>query len=550
MRENMQVQFTSLLLRPHLSFDPFSSAGIDAQFGEILSTLGKLSWVIAEGQNVLAPQTRATDFTSMHKRARVEYCPLGVVGVIAPWNYPFYNIMNHIASALFAGNAVIIKISEYSAWAGDRMIRLARECLAACGYDRDLVQIVHGYGETGAALVANVDKLIFTGSPGIGKLVMGGASKTLTPLVLELGGKDPFIVCDDADVDAAVTLAMRGTFQNSGQNCVGIERIYVSESRYDEFVSKAAAAVSTLRQGPAIDPATGDFREVDVGCITTYPQLGLIQALVDDAVAKGATLVSGGKILYQGAAPSAAAPATPAPAATTATPATARSRSRSRSRAAPASSKSKGAASRAESDGESEEAPSSELAQGLFYAPTLLVGVTHAMRIANEEVFGPVMCIFKVEGDSDDAAVAMANSTEYGLGATVFSASPARANAIASRLRCGMVGVNAFGLNYLVQDLPFGGVGASGFDRFAGPEGLRSCCSVKSIVTDLFSFVSLPTPVPKPLQYPVAPEAPIFAKNLFALQFIDNPFGKLKAIFGLATATMQHANEQKAKKRN
>ena len=175
---------------------------------------------------------------------------------------------------------------------------------------------------------------------------------------------------------------------------------------------------------------------------------------------------------------------------------------------------------------------------GLFYAPTVLTGVTHDMRIANEEVFGPVLTVFRVEGDSDDAAVALANSTRYGLGATVFSGSPARANAIASRLRAGMVGVNAYGLNYLVQDLPFGGVGASGFDRFSGPEGLRSLCHVKSIVTDHVGWASLPTPVPKPLTYPLAGTAADFTKGLVGLQFEGGVWGRVRGLVEMAKACM------------
>jgi acyl-CoA reductase-like NAD-dependent aldehyde dehydrogenase len=190
---------------------------VDAQFGEILSTLGKLDWVISRGEEVLRPEPRATNFTSAHKRAQVEYHPLGVIGasppwgevasaaavlgacplpvvarrctrrptffivvtiagVIAPWNYPFYNMYNHVASALFAGNALVIKMSEYSAWSGRKYIEVGRAVLAAAGHDPDLLQLVNGFGETGAALVSSVDKLIFTGSPGIGKLVMKGAA--------------------------------------------------------------------------------------------------------------------------------------------------------------------------------------------------------------------------------------------------------------------------------------------------------------------------------------------------------------------------------------
>ena len=296
--------------------------------------------------------------------------------------------------------------------------------------------------------------------------------QTLTPLVLELGGKDPFIVCEDADLSVAVPTALRGTFQNSGQNCVGIERIYVYESILPAFVAKAVAGVHTMRQGPPIDPSTGRYTDADIGCITTAPQLALIQALVDDAVAKGATLHCGGALA-------------PAPPPGVSVP----------------------------------QEDRADLGAGLFYPPTVLSGVTHAMRIASEEVFGPVMSIITVPADSDDAAVAMANSTAYGLGATVFSARPSRGSAIASRLRCGMVGVNAFGLNYLVQDLPFGGVGDSGYGRFSGPEGLRSCCLVKSVVTDLMPNISIPTPIPAPLRYPLEPTASAFTRALTGVQF-------------------------------
>ena len=144
------------------------------------------------------------------------------------------------------------------------------------------------------------------------------------------------------------------------------------------------------------------------------------------------------------------------------------------------------------------------------------------------------MTVFCVPGNSDDAAVSLANSTVYGLGATIFSASSARANAMATRLRCGMVGVNAFGLNYLVQSLPFGGVGASGFDRFSGPEGLRACALTKSVVTDLADSFSIPTPVPKPLCYPVAPAAADFTDGLIAMQFAPTLAGRARGVAKMA----------------
>lgn len=316
--------------------------------------------------------------------------------------------------------------------------------------------------------------------------------------------------------------------QNSGQNCVGIERIYVYESLYDEFVGKAAVAVRSLRVGAPME-ANGEWGSVDMGPITTAPQLPLIQQLVEDAVAKGAHLLAGGHILFGGV--NAASASAAADVSLLSSPVGLRNRARARS---PARTATHTSGKRVDGNGINADTAPSPLAQGLFYAPTLLSNVTHGMRIANEEVFGPVMTIFKVPNNSDDAVVAMANSTQYGLGATVFSGSPARANAIAARLHCGMVGVNSYGLNYLVQSLPFGGVRASGFDRFSGPEGLRACCLLKSVVTDWSSLVSIPTPVPKPLQYPVDKEAAAFTLNLIAFQFADTWWAKFKAVLGLA----------------
>lgn len=318
---------------------------------------------------------------------------------------------------------------------------------------------------------------------------------------------------------------------------MGIERIYVYESVYEQFVRKASAEVAKLRVGAPYDVVSGHYADVDVGCITTAPQLALIDALVKDAVSKGARLIHGGKILYQGpvSAPAAAATAAPAAAAAAAPAESSRGRGKSPARPRKAAEPKEEEAGAAPAAVPAVEAPAplTGTAAGLFYAPTLLADVDHSMRIANEEVFGPVMAIFKVPRDSDEACIAMANSTEYGLGGTVYSGSPARANAIAARLHTGMVGINAFGLNYLVQSLPFGGVKSSGFDRFAGPEGLRACCLLRSVVTDKLGFLSIPTPTPAPLQYPVSKHAPDFTKSLIGLQFAPSTWGRILALFGV-----------------
>ncbi len=372
---------------------------LDAMLGEVLTTCEKIRCVSSLGEGWLKRQVRPNGPLMVHKQSYVEYHPLGVLGVIAPWNYPFHNIYNHIISGIFAGNAVVTKVSEHTSWSSRYFGAIARDALSACGHSPDLCAIVTGFGEAGAALVAcdGVDKIIFTGSPAVGKRVMAGAAPSVKPVILELGGKDPMIICDDANVQEVLPMAMRGVFQNCGQNCCGVERIYVYESRYDSFLKAATEAVKRLRQGP---PLCG--QQVDCGAMVMPAQLNIIQRLVDDAVKKGARLITGGK-------------------------------------------------------------RNVDFPNGVFYEPTLLADVTPQMLISKEEVFGPVMCVIKVLNNSDDAAVEAVNASIFGLGSSVFSSNKSRGIAIGKRLRCGMTTINDFGTMYLVQSLPFGGVNESGF---------------------------------------------------------------------------------------
>ena len=178
----------------------------------------------------------------VHKTAYVEYVPLGVIGVIAPWNYPFHNMLNHVISGLFSGNAVVSKPSEYTSWSSTFFTTIVREALKVNGHNPDVVQTITGFGEAGAAIVKcpDVDKVIFTGSPAVGKMVMAGAAPYLKPVILELGGKDPMVFTEDVKIKDVLPMAMRGCFQNCGQNCCGIERIFVYEK------------VSATRDGTAL----------------------------------------------------------------------------------------------------------------------------------------------------------------------------------------------------------------------------------------------------------------------------------------------------------
>jgi acyl-CoA reductase-like NAD-dependent aldehyde dehydrogenase len=183
---------------------------LDAIIGEVLVTCEKLAWLIDSGEQYLSPEYRSTGRMMIMKKVHVQYVPLGVIAAIVPWNYPFHNVFNPVSAALFSGNAIVIKVSEYASWSIDYYKRIIDACLDAVGAPRDLVQFVVGYGATGDALVrSGVDKIIFVGSPGVGALVARSASANLTPVVLELGGKDPFIVCEDADVKSIVQTACR-----------------------------------------------------------------------------------------------------------------------------------------------------------------------------------------------------------------------------------------------------------------------------------------------------------------------------------------------------
>lgn len=399
----------------HLAARDSGKTLVDAAMGEVFPVCEKLRYTIAHGERDLSPEFRRPGFL-LHKRGRVEYLPMGVVAVIAPWNFPFHNMFCPLIPALFAGNAVVIKVSEWTSWSAAEYVEIVHRVLRKHGYPTDLVQVVTGWGETGAALVrSGVDKVFFTGSPGNGRKVMATASDNLTPVVLELGGKDPMIVCEDANLRQAADAAMLGVFTACGQMCVGAERLYVFDEVYDEFVATMHARVSALRQGP---PLTDMI--VDCGAMTMPGQLDIVQSLVDDALARGARALVGGR--------------------------------RNESR------------------------------PGQYFEPTLLVDVDHSMRITQEEIFGPVMVVIRVRDEAE--AIRLANDCEYGLGSSVFTRNQERGNRMARQLRSGMTVINDYGVAYMMQALPFGGVGISGFGRINGREGLRACCYEKAIVDD------------------------------------------------------------------
>src|SRR5579884_1217078 len=211
------------------------------------------------------------------KRLIVRYAPVGVVGVIGPWNYPIANSFGDCIPALAAGNSVVLKPSEVTPLSSLLMEEMMREC----GLPELVFQVATGDGSTGAALIANVDCVMFTGSTKTGKAVMKAAADQLIPCYLELGGKDPMIVCADADLERAANAAAFYSMNNAGQVCISVERVYVEEPVYDEFVARVTDNVRRLRQGPPQQVGT-----VDVGAVTFPPQIEIVDEHVRDAVQK------------------------------------------------------------------------------------------------------------------------------------------------------------------------------------------------------------------------------------------------------------------------
>ncbi|KAL1530728.1 hypothetical protein AB1Y20_001627 [Prymnesium parvum] len=410
----------------------------DAAFGEVLVTLEKLCWLCAEGESALKPERRSPGRMLFYKVARVEWHPRGVLGAIVPWNYPFHNILNPVSAAVFSGNAIIVKVSEHSLWSSKFYGRLLEKCLQAAGAPPDLVQVIAGDGTTGATLTRNVDMMTFVGSTRVGKLVMREAANTLTPVVLELGGKDPFVLLPGTKVDAVVDVAARAGWGASGQNCIGAERFFVHASLFEEFSSKICAIAGKMRQGVPLN-AEGNTG-VDIGAMCLPGEAKRIQSLVDDAVAHGATVGAGGK-----------------------------------------GSDSNGAQ---------------------FFEPTVILvpkpSTSAGMRLLSEEVFGPLITVIKFE--NDDELIQMCNDCPFALGSSIFGHDE-HVRRVGKHIQAGMLACNDFATCYMCQSLPMGGLKDSGFGKFAGVEGLRGCCVTKAVVEDRFSFMrtQLPPPLKYPL---------------------------------------------------
>jgi acyl-CoA reductase-like NAD-dependent aldehyde dehydrogenase len=250
---------------------------------EVASALEHITWAAKHAQKVLGKRSVRAGVLAMNHKATLEYQPYGVVGVIGPWNYPVFTPMGSIIYALAAGNAVVFKPSEFTPAIGEWLVRVFAEVVP----EHPVLQLVTGLGATGAALCASgVDKLAFTGSTATGRKVMAACAPTLTPVVIECGGKDAMIVDADADLDAAAAGALWGGLSNAGQTCIGVERVYAVDSVYDQLVAKLTEKAVGLR--------SGSDREASYGPMTMPSQVDVVRRHVADALEKGGRAVVGG----------------------------------------------------------------------------------------------------------------------------------------------------------------------------------------------------------------------------------------------------------------
>jgi len=395
------------------------------------------------------------------------------VGTLTQNSYPFHNLIGPIISALFSGNAIVVKGSEQTAWSSAYFVSLVRAALTACGHDPDLVHSISCWPKAADYFTGHpgISHLTFIGSKPVAHEVAKSAARSLTPLCVELGGKDASIILDHpkgkptdpSEMRRITSTLMRGVFQSAGQNCIGIERIIAMPLAYDRLTNLLKERIRKLRVGSDLDAGDGP-NGVDMGAMVSPASFDRLERIIAEAVEQGARLLVGGHRYQHVTSP-----------------------------------------------------------QGHYFQPTMLADVTPEMRIAQEELFAPI-CVLMRAASVDDA-IRIANSTIYGLGCSVFgptssAASKAQLDKVARESKSGMVAVNDFAVFYAVQ-LPFGGMKGSGYGRFAGEEGLRSLCNVKSVCVDRFPAL-IKTSIPDKLDYPMRAGASRMGAGVVELGYAES----------------------------
>lgn len=371
-----------------------------------------LSWVARNGRRHLAPERIPSQLIAPHKRHTIVFDPLGVIGVIGPWNYPCLLPMADIAYALAAGNGVVFKPSELTPLSGQAIA----EVFSEVGLPEGVLQVAHGEGDTGAALceAGPIRKILFTGSVESGRKVLEETARSGKVAHLELGGNDPAVVCADADPDRVVAGVLWAACANAGQTCAAIERVYVDQRIHDVFLARLTRAARAIEPGDPRHPDT------QMGPIIASKQYERVLEHLEDARRRGATVLYGGPTEVPGLA-------------------------------------------------------------GRFVAPTILTGVDHTMRVMREETFGPLIPVMPF--DTEEEAVELANDSEFGLGASVWTRDRRRGRSLAERIEAGMVWVNDHAYSNALGEAPWGGVKASGTGVAHSRYGLQDM-TVKRLIAE------------------------------------------------------------------
>ncbi|MEO7793397.1 MAG: succinic semialdehyde dehydrogenase [Thermoanaerobaculia bacterium] len=390
---------------------------------EVLDTAIVTRYYAIHAAEILGPKSRKGALPGLTQAWQYQH-PKGIIGIISPWNYPLSMGITDAIPALLAGNAVLAKPDLQTPFS----LLWALDLLIECGLPEEIMLVVAGDGPVlGPSILKASDYLQFTGSTATGRLLAREAGSQLTGCSLELGGKNPMLVLADADFDAAVAGAVRGSFSSAGQLCISIERLFVHESLFDRFVAEFVRATGRLKLGAALDWSC------DIGSLASAKQLATVTRHVEDAVAKGARLEAGGK---------------------------------ARPDLGP-----------------------------LFYEPTILTGTTPEMTLFAEETFGPVVSVYPFS--SNQEAIELANATEYGLNASIWSRDTELARRMATRIQSGTVNVNeAYAAAWGSIEGPMGGFKASGLGRRHGSEGILKYTEAQTVAVQRGMAIAAPTGVP------------------------------------------------------